>query len=64
MTKLANILPCIASPEYRDWPTAHYTALRLASANGYKALCLSGAEGEMGKCGVLEEGAMADVTLW
>lgn len=64
VAKLANILPCVASAEYRDWPTAHYTALRLAAANGYKGLCLSGAEGEMGRGGVLEEGALADVTLW
>ena len=64
VAKLANILPCVATAEYKRWPTAHYTALRLAAANGYKSLLLSGANGEMGKGGVLEEGALADVTLW
>ena len=64
LAKLANILPCITTPEYRDWPSAHYTALKLGAANGYRGLCLAGAEGELGKGGVLEEGALADVSLW
>jgi hypothetical protein len=36
LAKLANILPCITTPEYRDWPSAHYTALKLGAANGYR----------------------------
>jgi 5-methylthioadenosine/S-adenosylhomocysteine deaminase len=64
VAKLANILPCVATPEYRDWPTAHYTAMRLGAANGYKGILLEGKPGQLGKGGVLEEGALADVSLW
>ena len=60
VAKLANILPCIATPEYRDWPTAHYTALVLGAANGYKGMLLEGKPGQIGKGGVLEEGALAE----
>lgn len=62
--KLANVLPCVATPEYRDWPTAHHTFMRLGAENGYAGLLMSGAEGQVGRGGVLEEGAVADVSLW
>ena len=56
--KLGTILQAVRTPEYRQWPTARHTALRLAAANGYEALNMKG------KGGVLEVGAVADVTLW
>lgn len=56
--KLATFLPCIRTAEYRDWPAPRHTALMLAAKNGYKAVGMEGAAGE------LAEGMAADVTLW
>jgi len=55
--KLATTVACVTTPEYRDWPTAKQTALSLAARNGYKGVGM-----ESG--GKLEEGCVADVTLW
>lgn len=55
--KLATTVACVTTPEYRDWPTARQTALSLAARNGYKGVGM-----ESG--GKLEEGCVADVTLW
>lgn len=46
--KLGTILQTAKTPEYRDWPTARHTALRLGAANGYTAV------GMKNKGGVLE----------
>ena len=56
--KLATTLPCVVSPEYRQWPAARHTALALAAKNGHAAVGMSGVAGE------LAEGFAADVTLW
>lgn len=56
--KLATTLPCIVTPEYREWPAARHAALTLAAKNGYEAVGMKGIGGE------LKEGAVADVTLW
>ena len=56
--KLATTLPCVTTPEYRQWPSARQTALTLAAKNGYAAV------GMRGRAGELEVGMAADVTLW
>ena len=56
--KLASSLPCIITPEYRDWPRHRHAALALAAKNGYEAI------GMRGEGGGLSEGMVADVSLW
>ncbi|KAJ1630640.1 hypothetical protein T492DRAFT_1001891 [Pavlovales sp. CCMP2436] len=58
--KLATIIHTASTPEYRDWPTARFTALTLAARNGYRSVNFGGDAGG----GELLEGRVADVTLW
>lgn len=55
--KLASMLQNITTPEYRDWEDPK-RVLREASENGYAAV------GMQGEGGVLEEGRVADLSLW
>jgi hypothetical protein len=56
--KLATILAPLTTPEYRDWPMGRQAVMTLASKNGYEAIGMKGAGGE------LKVGMVADVTLW
>ena len=56
--KLATTLPCVTTPDYREWPSPRQAALTLAAKNGYKAVGMSGRAGE------LTVGMAADLTLW
>lgn len=56
--KLATLLPCVTTPEYREWPSPRQAALALAARNGYAAV------GMAGKAGELAVGMAADLTLW
>lgn len=56
--KLASFLPRMTTPEYRDWPSARDMALQNACKHGYQAIGMDGVGGE------LQEGMVADVSLW
>eukprot|EP00756_Hemistasia_phaeocysticola_P032150 Hpha_TRINITY_DN16394_c1_g8::TRINITY_DN16394_c1_g8_i1::g.58927::m.58927 len=55
--KLASMLQNITTPEYRDWEDPK-RVLREASENGYAAV------GMQSEGGMLEEGRVADLSLW
>jgi cytosine/adenosine deaminase-related metal-dependent hydrolase len=56
--KMASFLPRVTTPEYRDWPSARDMALENACKDGYRAIGMDGLGGE------LQEGMVADVSLW
>jgi 5-methylthioadenosine/S-adenosylhomocysteine deaminase len=58
VVKIANFLPCVETPDYKDWPSPRETYLKLGCENGYNSVNL----GQKG--GAIREGYLADICLW